>query len=103
MKRIFYMSLILLCGIIHAAEEEDVEYIACEKTYVEPQYIHFFGKNIFVQIQDFWVQIPAIRTDKLGFFFESMSMSKYSWTCSDCGKHNEAFMAYCKKCGKPRP
>ncbi len=94
-----------LMGFLNAEEDKCSEYSISEKTYIDPNQVHFIEDAIYVNIQRLWVQTTAVHVDSNGFYissFRPVDESSFSWKCGKCGKYNEAFHNFCKKCGNPR-
>ena len=76
-----------------------------EKIYVSPAQIYFAENEILINVNDRLICTDSIHVDNVGYYFESsqaIDEKSLSWRCGECGKRNEDYYNYCKKCGHPR-
>lgn len=97
MRSISFFLFIMICSISYANKNEsiDVKTQKITKLYIDPNSIQFDEKNIYVCINQNWVQVSAIFTDELGFFIVN---EQQPWTCPRCDFYNKK-LTY--KCGNP--
>ncbi len=65
------------------------------KVYINPENITFSGKDMYVCVNQNWIQTNALFSDIHGIYF----YDNYSgWNCPRCGKYNTDKWQ-CSKCG----
>lgn len=89
-------------GICHCTKE----LISCEKTYVEPSQIGFFENKILIDMAGIIVHVPALHSDRSGFYFNTYFTGQDCGTgmiaCpySNCGECNAFWRSKCTRCGR---
>jgi len=69
------------------------------KTYIDPTNIQFNNKQIYVRLNQDWVQTNAVFSDATGLYIVS---NKGGWTCGYCAYYNTTNLWVCDNCGRPR-
>lgn len=85
----------MICSASYANNSESTKESKITKIYIDPNNIQFDEKHIYVCIDQEWIQVSAIFTDKLGFFIVN---EQQAWTCPRCNFYNTK-LTY--KCGNP--
>jgi len=101
----FFFSFSLAC-FLNAKEDRCSDCEVHEKIYVDPSQVQFAEHQIYVNMNDLWIQTRAVHADENGFYidsFQQVDETSYSWTCRKCGKNNENYRETCRKCGEPKP
>jgi hypothetical protein len=90
----------------------DSGFVACPKTYIEPDQILFRENAIFLQIADMLIQTESIKTDDQGIFFETINeeeCGRMQWKCIKfiregvrCNTCNWVWEGLCGTCWKWR-
>lgn len=105
--KIVLSSLFFLWCLSSLNAEGNKEWIECEKTYINQSQVRFLGRSIFVHFgENQWARTGAVFADNDGLyinFYQIVDEKSLSWTCDNCGKHNEAYRDTCRKCGEPKP
>ncbi|MBY0529704.1 MAG: hypothetical protein K2P51_05890 [Rhabdochlamydiaceae bacterium] len=98
--KLILSALFFTCALLHADQAESIS----EKTYISPNHVLFVDGHILVNLNNYWLQTTAVHVDDHGFYihsFQFVEEAQLSWKCI-CGKKNEGYVYYCKKCGRPR-
>ncbi len=110
MKILSLFILAILCCKTYAHENLSHSHQECSlsatpdssqkaKIYLHPENIVFHGKDIYVLLNQNWIQTNAIFSDNSGIY---MYDNKGGWTCGYCGYYNEGSYWTCDRCGKRR-
>ncbi|MCX6989754.1 MAG: hypothetical protein NTX49_01620 [Chlamydiae bacterium] len=69
------------------------------KIYINPEHVMFRGKDMYVSLNQNWVQTSALFSDSEGMYiFDSQG----GWTCGACNYYNTSSIWSCDRCGKRR-
>lgn len=81
--------------------------VKCRKKYIEPEQIAFIDHKIFVEIENYVVEAPAIFNDAGGFFIQNIRANSrgcgpIDWECGNCGHCNVLWESCCLICNRDR-
>ncbi len=71
--RVFFLLLnLLLCSIQPAfsCEESESVFLACNKTYIQPEQINFSNNEIYIQIDTLMFRTSGVHSDTEGLYFQ---------------------------------
>jgi len=76
-----------------------------DKIYLNENYIFFDQGKIYLDMDDGYIQLNALRSDQQGIYF---SVKEQKWpltpfTCARYGRANPPWNVVCGSCGEPRP
>ncbi len=98
MKKSIAVLLLMVClgclmnSGLSALEKTD--FSNTTKIYIDPQNVHFHENNIYVGVNQNWLQTDAIHADENGLYMVDYWMCEYCkytgskglWTCDSCGR-----------------
>lgn len=92
--------------------QDEVNFVSCPKTYVEPHQIAFYENGIFIQINDLTLETDSINTDGDGLYFERIrddGCGYMQWKCDKeirkgvaCNTCNWIWHSACTTCRRLR-
>ncbi len=116
MRHSFFKLLFLLlisycvnCSADCNCSPAEIRFVACPKTYVNPEQIDFCENGIFVRINDFIIQTESISTDAQGLFFTNardgcgpsqwkcLRTDTRGMVCNTCNWDWNSTCSYCRK------
>ncbi len=112
MKAIRFFSLVLLTLLFcvsyanekgsNLGERHDTHIsgtLGNSKVYVKPENVMFDKDDIYVRLNQNWVQTNALYSDAAGLY---MIDSQGAWTCGRCNYYNTSNDWTCDNCGRRR-
>lgn len=102
---VFLNSMLSLQASIQEKNEEQIVDLE-QKVYVQTDQIYFDSNRIYINIDDFTYETPALSSDDSGYYIDTISKkdkcSWYHWQCTNCKTCNLRGVNWeCKKCKKP--
>ena len=99
MKNLFsgFVFALFLTFSLQAVENEVIG--KSEKIYLSPVDIQIGQKEIFVYINNNWVQTSMLHSDPSGIYVENPNFS--AWLCDRCGRWTTGWFV-CEWCGNPK-
>ncbi len=100
MKFSFFFLFIAICCAVNA-NEKTIHTLASNitKTYIDPNNIQFDNNNIYVCVNQNWVQTNAVCKDEQGLYIID---EQGAWKCSYCKQWTDSNPWTCDFCGRRR-
>lgn len=113
LAKLFFVLCVLFstnCAADCNCSNEEMSFVPCPKTYVQPDQIDLYDGAIFVKINEAILQTKGLHSDAEGLFFEMIKGPKchlWEWKCEKyvgrrerCNTCNWAWVHTCRKCKK---